>query len=174
MGRALRRVALSVLLAVAVAGVAGRVRMQQRLGGSEAETAARVHDDVRGRVRRLTTALDGAAAEAAREGARVEAAAGGDGDAVVALFTAVSLEDAPARADVSALTIYGPDGSPWPGTAARRRSRPNASPGALRPPAAHAGGCAPRPGAADRGGGDATSRRRRGRGGRPDTSRGAR
>lgn len=116
-GRALRRVAISVLLAVVVAGVAGRVRMQQRLGGSEADTAARVHDDVQRRVRRLTAALDAVAADVGREAARVERAAGGDGAEVVALFTAVSLEAAPARADVAALTIYGPDGSPlaWDG-----------------------------------------------------------
>ena len=116
-GRALWRVAIGVLLALALVAVAGRVRTEQRLGASEAETAARVQDDVRGRVGRLLAALEGAASTVARDAGLVERAAGGDGPDVAALFAAVSLEAAPARAEVSALTIYGVDRTPlaWDG-----------------------------------------------------------
>ena len=109
--------AAGLVVALVLVGAGGRAWEARRLGASPADTRARVQEDVRQRVRRLSAAVDLAVTAAASDGARVDRASAGDGADVAALFAAVALAGVPERAAVSALTVYGPDGTPlaWDG-----------------------------------------------------------
>jgi signal transduction histidine kinase len=115
--RALVRVVVGVCLALALVSVAGGLWAQARVGATADDTRARIERDTRARLTRLSAGLDRAAQDIAGAGALVEAAAGGDASSLGRLFTNASVDADPARRDVAALTVYGPEGTPlaWDG-----------------------------------------------------------
>ena len=116
--RGLRRVSVGMLAVLAVVAGAGWLLARQQLGATPADTRARVEAELRDHLKTLGQALDAAVAPFAADGATVEAASGGAGDAVGALFELISARSAAgANAAVAALTVYGAEGTPlgWEG-----------------------------------------------------------
>lgn len=113
--RALTRVVATAAAAALLTGLGGWAWVQQRFGTTVDDTRRRVEAATQARVAGLALALDEATKAVAADGGLVERAAGGDGPGVTALFAAVAAGGG--RADVSALTVYGPDGTPvaWDG-----------------------------------------------------------
>lgn len=115
--RALVRVGVLLLVALAVVWGGGWQWSRQRLGPTTADTRRLVEAEVRARMARLTRALDDAVGAVAADGALLERAAGGDSPSITRLFGAVAVDARGVGGRLAALTVYGVDGAPlaWDG-----------------------------------------------------------